>query len=872
MLNRNRYRNIYVIFFTVLVIMIKNVFNTYGQTFSPVADSKAVVIIGQARFTVLTSQLIRLEWAENSQFEDHASQVFINRKLPVPPFKTKSDGDWLILETERLSLKYKKNSGKFTKNNLSLKFDLNDKTVTWHPGTENEGNLRGTMRTLDGVKGSASLEKGVLSTNGWAVIDDSKRPLFDKSDWPWAMPRPKGEKQDLYFFGYGHEYKKALGDFTQVAGKIPMPPRFAFGVWWSRYWSYTDQEFKQLVREFEIHHVPLDVLVIDMDWHITFNLRWWKKTRDQAGQRLGWSGYSWDKTLFPEPEEFLAWCEKKGLKTPLNLHPASGIQPHEKMYPEMAKAMGIDPASKKYVPFDIVNKKFAKNYFKLLHHPLEEQGVDFWWIDWQQKHTTKIPGVNPTWWLNYVHFTDMERRGKRPLIFHRWGGLGNHRYQVGFSGDAISVWESLAFQPYFTATASNVGYGYWSHDIGGHMPGKVSPELYTRWVQYGVFSPILRTHTTKNPQAERRIWAYPVDYFLIMRDAFLLRYALIPYIYTAARQAYDTGVSICRPMYYDYPEDDEAYDFKDQYMFGDAMIVAPITAPLSPKNLLTSKTIWLPEGTWIEWFTGTRLKGPAIIERTYTLDEIPVFVKAGSIIPMQPEMKNTGAKPVDPLILNIFPDDSGFLRIYEDFGNSLGYKKEEYVWTTVRHSKITDETLKIEIFPAEGYYQGMLTERAYEIRLAGVWPPETVSCNGKPILFSRDEETPGWRYDGDKVMVIISLPKFNTKKKVELLVKVPTYLQEQVHLLNGIPGKLARLKRVIPLLNSLWSKEWSPEILIKAAQTGNRIGLKPKNAVQELQNFERDLPEVIKQITLLQEVNNDVVNRALAHLGNLGQK
>ena len=184
----------------------------------------------------------------------------------------------------------------------------------------------------------------------------------------------------------------------------------------------------------------------------------------------------------------------------------------------MARAMGIDPATKKYVPFDITNKKFAENYFNILHHPLEEQGIDFFWLDWQQEQNTRVTGVNPTWWLNYTHFSDMERRGKRGMLFHRWGGLGNHRYQIGFSGDTIAVWDSLAFQPYFTATAANVGYGYWSHDIGGHMrvdlgakpaagipqdPGY--PELYTRWIQWGIFSPILRTHTTKDQQSERRI-------------------------------------------------------------------------------------------------------------------------------------------------------------------------------------------------------------------------------------------------------------------------------------------------------------------------------------------------------------------------------
>ena len=404
-----------------------------------------------------------------------------------------------------------------------------------------------------------------MSRDGWVVVDDSARPLFDDSDWPWVIERPTRGALDWYMFGHGHDYKAALGDFVRVAGRIPMPPRFAFGTWWSRFWSYSDQELMDLVREFESHDVPLDVLVIDMDWHLTFGTRWWENTKDQSGHSLGWTGYTWNPALFPDPGGFLAWCDRHGLKTTLNLHPASGVQPHEKAYPEMARAMGIDPATQKYVPFDITNKQFATNYFEILHRPLERQGVDFFWLDWQQASTTKTEGVNPTWWLNYAHTSDMERRGLRPLIFHRWGGLGNHRYQVGFSGDTLSEWESLAFQPYFTATAANVGYAYWSHDIGGHMPGEVDPDLYTRWIQFGVFSPILRTHTTKNPRAERRIWAYPDEHAKVMRDALQLRYALIPYLYTEARKTYETGVAFFRPLYYDWPDVPDAYDARTDH-------------------------------------------------------------------------------------------------------------------------------------------------------------------------------------------------------------------------------------------------------------------------------------------------------------------
>jgi alpha-glucosidase len=820
---------------------------TAEQKWDPVADPEAVVVEGAARFTMLTPRLVRMEWAADGRFEDHASLVFVNRRLPVPDFRTTHEEGWLVLRTEQLTLRYK-SPGEFSSDNLNAKFGA----VAWTPGMEDKGNLQGTIRTLDGVKGSTPLGAGLISRDGWVVIDDSDRPLFDNSDWPWVMERPKGKRQDLYLFAYGHDYKQALYDYTLVAGKIPLPPRFTFGTWWSRYWAYTDTEFEELVRGFQEHDIPLDVLVIDMDWHPTFGVKWWENKKDQSGHTLGWTGYTWSRIYFPDPPKFLDWVHRQGLKTTLNMHPASGVQPHEEQYPEMARAMGIDPATKKYVPFDITDKKFAENYFKILHHPLERQGIDFFWLDWQQEQTTSLTGVNPTWWLNYTHFTDMERRGKRPLLFHRWGGLGNHRYQIGFSGDTIAVWDSLAFQPYFTATAANVGYGYWSHDIGGHMRVNLGskpaagvpqdpdyPELYTRWIQWGAFSPILRTHTTKDPQSERRIWAYPAKYASAMRDAYLLRESLIPYIYTAARTAYDTAISLCHPLYYDYPEAAEAYEFKDEYLFGGDMLVAPIATPVSDESRLATKSIWIPPGTWIEWFTGTELKGPAKIDRIFAIDEIPVYVKAGAIIPMQPKMRN-----MDPLILTIFPGESGEARVYEDAGNTLGYKNSEFAWTTIRHSR----QQKIVILPVEGSYPGMPSTRGYEIRLISTLPPDSVSGGT-------------WRYDGATLTTIITVPSTPVNQRVEVLVKTATAP------ISGVRGQLARLRTAMEILETSWPNGWSPDILIEAVQTGRRITLQPSTARAELEKLQRDMPAIVDAISKM-DVDCRMTATALNHLGH----
>jgi alpha-glucosidase len=834
---------------------------------NPVADPKAVVTVGNARFTVLTPQLIRMERSADGKFEDHASFVFINRRLPVPKFTAKTFNlksvHVLEIKTGALSLSYTTTDGEpmaqsaFSSENLMIaeKFG-NGLTVTWKPGQPDTANLMGTTRTLDTARGSKTAEpigQGLVSREGWVLVDDSTRPLFDsadfrflngeKSEWPWVMERPANEKPgsyvDWYFFGYGHDYKQALGDFVRVAGRIPLPPRFAFGVWWSRYWAYTDEQFDELVRDFRENDTPLDVMVIDMDWHISDEQLRAMGAVDQSGQLLGWTGYTWNKVLFPDPDAFLKKLHEDGLKTTMNLHPASGIQPWEQAYPAMARALGIDPATKKYIPFDPTDKKWATNYLNLVLHPLEKQGVDFWWLDWQQWSTTALPGVNPTWWLNYVHFTDQQREGKRPLLFHRWGGLGNHRYEIGFSGDTISVWDSLAFQPWFTATAANVGYAFWSHDIGGHMPGAVDPELYTRWIQFGIFSPILRTHTTKNPDSERRIWAYPEPYSAVMRSAYQLREAMQPYLYTEARRTYDTGVAFFRPLYYDWPEEDSAYTSKNEYLFGDQIIVSPVTAPGDKISGLTTEQIWLPKGEWIEQPTGKHFSGPTTVERSFTIDQIPVYVRAGAIVPMQPAMLHTGEKPVDPLIVNVWPlaaGGSSSYSVYEDSGVSVEYQKGVFARTPIKATEIGD-TLRVEIGPVEGSYPGMLKMRGYEVRLPADWPPVSVTVNDKAVGFAKPGEPGGWTFEGNTLTTVIPVPASSVVAKVVVVVQRANGRIALRGELDGFAGAMTRLRGVEDALQQTGPVAGPSIALRDALQTGDLISYYPERIDGALKHF-----------------------------------
>ena len=446
-----------------------------------------------------------------------------------------------------------------------------------------------------------------------------------------------------------------------------------------------------------------------MDWHLE-----------------GWTGYTWNRELFPDPTGYLKFLHDLGLHTALNLHPASGVHLHEDAYPKMAQAMGIDPVSKKPVKFDIENPTFAKAYFELLLHPLEEQGVDFWWMDWQQGNPSKLPGLNLLWWINHLHYLDLGRGGaKRSFIFSRWGGLGNHRYPIGFSGDTIVAWDSLAFQPYFTATAANVDYGWWSHDIGGHMHGVEDAELYTRWIQFGIFSPILRLHSTNNPFHERRPWGYDAETFRVTRFAMQLRHALIPYLYSMSWRNHVTGIPPILPMYYLTPEVEDAYACPNQYMFGSELVAAPVITPSDPDTRLARQAVWLPAGDWYDFFNDLYYQGGGWQAVYSSLDKIPVFAKAGAIVPLGSLPSWGGLDNPPELTVHIFPGADNSFDLYEDDGSNNSYPEGRYAITRLRLDW-DDQEQSFVIEPVQGQVGLVPQARSYTLVFHAIQEPRAV--------------------------------------------------------------------------------------------------------------------------------------------------
>ena len=723
----------------------------YRVSTRPVANMENVILGEHYRITLLTEGLVRLEYAEDGIFEDRATQFAFYRDFPKTDYRVIRTQDGIEVHTSRIHLIY--NEKPFSPSGLSIqvKGNVSAYPSIWRYGDDFK-DLKGTARTLDMANGEIPLERGIVSWFGFSLIDDSRSQVLLEDGW--IEPRKKGV-QDLYFFGYGHDYKEALKDFYYLSGNTPMLPRFALGNWWSRYYKYTEKSYMELMERFDEENLPFTVAVIDMDWHLV-------DIDPKYGS--GWTGYTWNREFFPDPPRFLKKLHDRGMKTTLNVHPADGVRAHEECYPEMAKAMGVDMEHEDPVGFDVANPEFMDAYFKYIHHPLEEDGVDFWWIDWQQGGISKMEGLDPLWILNHFHFMDSKRDGKRPLTFSRYAGPGSHRYPVGFSGDTITTWDSLEFQPYFTATASNIGYGWWSHDIGGHMMGYKNDELVARWVQFGIYSPIMRLHSSCGEFNGKEPWRFKAESEKVMGEALRQRHAMIPYLYTMNHRSYKEGMPLILPMYYEYPDIMEAYNMKNQFYFGTELIVAPITSPRKSGINHAKVKVWLPEGIWYDVYTGMIYQGDRVLDMYRNLDSIPVLAKAGAILPVTDEISGVQAiKNPDSLRIKVFAGADGEFELYEDDNETCNYEKNEYVITKMTFEKSGVFT----IFPANGKLALIPEKRSYIVELTGYQKSAVdtvkVEIDGKIVDVAVT-------YDKKKQAVEITISECDVTKEVKIFI------------------------------------------------------------------------------------------------------
>ena len=634
----------------------------------PKAEKENIVLHGNFRITVLTERLFRIEHNRSRQFCDEATQVVWFRDMPSVHFTVSTKGDCLTLQTAAAALTVGADE-----ESIRILADGQEMRLC------DIRNMPGTYRTLDDCDGdfcksywltpdqyyTITLDDGVISRDGVSLYDDSASLLLREDGK--VHPRDVQER-DLYLFVYGTDYREAIRALYRITGSPPMIPRYALGNWWSRFHPYTDREYLHLMEAFAQNDIPLTVATVDMDWHYFRHLDEQKQitasgknTEDRNCHHkinLGWTGYSWDPDLFPDYKAFLDNLNRRGLKVTLNLHPNQGVRYFEDVYEEMAKATGVDPASEQPIFLDFASDEHINAYFDVLHKPYEKDGVEFWWIDWQQGSTCNIPGLDPLWALNHYHMLD-NAVSHKPLILSRYCGVGSHRYPLGFTGDTHMTWRSLDYIPYFTATATNAGYTWWSHDIGGHMHGGKDDELYTRYVQFGVFSPINRLHGCGEQVATKAPMVHMNGSGMIAAEFMRLRHRMIPFLYAASYETTEYGNALIEPMYYAHPGEEDAYRCRNQYMFGGQLLVAPITAPGDSRGM-AAKDIWLPEGVWTDIFTGDVYHGGRWVSVVRWLDTLPVLAKAGGFFVLDGRKHTNRIDNPDKLTVMAFSGDGAY--------------------------------------------------------------------------------------------------------------------------------------------------------------------------------------------------------------------
>jgi hypothetical protein len=743
---------------------------------------------------VLTPSLVRLEYSADGRFENRRTMVAQDR-TPIAAYTSSVTDGVLTIRTSKLVLRYRIGGGELSPADLTI----TSTTTAWSAkpswtSTGGHRNLGGWIRGLDDQAGPVALHPGLLTRAGWYLLDDSTDALLT-SHAPGYAPRPQQSAyQDGYFFGYGHDYVRGLSDLRTLSGPAPLLPRSAFGVWFSRYHSYSASDYRKLLQQFRRFEVPLDTLSIDTDWKRQAS----PLAPTLAGAVVGkttaysWNGWEWNTSLFPHPRQFIGWAHRQGIDVALNIHPS--IDSTDPKYAATIAKTGplktdlsctveqIDPIGQCHV-FDLTQERQIKAYLALQAAVLAD-GVDEWWLDWCCDATVAgIGGLTPDTWFNSLETGQLAARGDRWLVLSRVGGshqgddpvagpgpgiFAEHRYAIHFTGDTCATWAMLGFEAKLTAEEGNVGLPYVSDDIGSFNGAPIhgmcgagaggsgavdNPAMYARWVQLGAFQPLLRLHSN---HGARLPWEYPQPADRAAADALRLRESLVPYFYTVARQAYDTGLPIDRALYLSWPNATAAYRNASEFTIGRDVLVRPVDSAGNPA--LTA--VWFPPGSWIDYFTGRTFTGPSTRRLKVPLDQIPVFVRQGGVVVTQPPTTHTPERPRDHLILTSYGAGAGSTRLYDDAGTGFGYQHGAYAWTTIRH-EATAAGQTLTIGPALGAFPSELRRRSWTVVFRNVARPSEVTVAGQHVP---------WRYDGATRSVTLRTPELRTSRSAQVVV------------------------------------------------------------------------------------------------------
>jgi len=717
--------------------------------------------------------MIRIQKEVNHSFSDRTDLGVVNLKFPKVSFTVSGRNGNCVITTDSMTLIY--NAGlDITKGGIKLSYrgfrlDRLDE--------KDSMNLGGVIGSLDNCKGNMHYHEqndvgsacephpvpdGILSRRGFTILRHTPDTLY--------LYRSGESFNELYLLGYGNDYKRAFSDFYSLAGKIPLLPEWSLGFIYSRWKDYNENDYRTIVARFRKEKIPLDAIILDMCWHIDY-----------------WYGFRYDTTRFRDMREFHRWTDTMHLKTGFNHH-AGAIYYKDPQVHEFCARAGINYDSaltaglpwepqEKIIRFNPANQNHFKTFYEMYLARLMKDGLDFHWVDGEssiysadlyQKYTTGFTG-------------------KRGVVMNRLQNnvLCNHRYPFGFSGDTFISWETMAYSLEVNIKGGNNGV-YWSHDIGGYMPQGPAgyppgAEMFARWLQLGAVSPIFRVHAKKDifwtppytaggfDQGSRLPWEWGDTVLNSARISIQLRYKLLPYIYTMTRIAHDRGLPLVRGLYIDYPLAAGSYRY-DEYLFGNEMLAAPIMEPSAGNNFgEILKKVWLPEGEWYDYFTHQKYCGNRDVTVAKSIFEFPLFVKAGSIVPLASYMDYSGA-PLDTLIIMAFtPSESKqtAFGLYEDDGETFPAKTRQFRWINLRYEYSKDRYCKFIIDKPKGSYRQNKDKRTYLLKIINTSEPKLVRLDGKKIEHTGNGNVWMWEPIKREIVVIINRRNINKSTVVE---------------------------------------------------------------------------------------------------------
>ncbi len=631
-------------------------------------NSESIIVGKNFRITILTERLIRFEFNKHGNFEDRPTEIIWNRNFEKPKFEKKEDDYFLEIETDFFFLSYTKGKnfyGGRLNPGSNLKVTLKGTDKYWyykHPEVRNYGACD-TM--FESSKGKVLYKKGLYSLDGFVTIDDSNSSIMLENGQ--TETRQKGNI-DIYLFVYGKDFASCLKDYYELTGYPALLPRYALGTWWNKNVAYTDMTLKQLVDDFSDNDIPLSVLLLDYNWH----------NNVQTNKGVLKTGFTFNNMCFKAPSEMIKYLHAKGIRLGLTVDPSEGIYPIEQNYEKIKSYLEAD--SKGVIPFNIYDPKFIDAYLKLLIHPLDTIGVDFYFIDYKND----LDKLNT---LKYYQAYDVKRDyQRRPMVLSYNTSKASHRYPVLYSGKTVVSWDTLKRIPIHNLNAANIGVSWWSHDIGGYYKGIEDNELYARYVELGVFSPILKFGSDKCKYYKREPWKWSIKTYTIVKEYLDLRRKLIPYLYSEAYKYHKDGTPLIQPLYYKYPEMYDDLLYRNEYYFGSEFFISPIT---NKKDYIMNRTIhkfFVPDGVWYNFMTGKKFMGGKKHVSFFKEQDYPVFVKAGGIIPLGYNDNINDTNPPKNMEIHVFPGRSNMYTLNEDDGVSTLYEKGYFLRTTIDYN------------------------------------------------------------------------------------------------------------------------------------------------------------------------------------------